>query len=98
MDENSSGIFFSSYLCIVNQTFISLFDGAIIFFLINKSKQSNHVNLFFIQSLEISFLAIYQWFMGREVCQMIQSIAISMTFALVGLMIYLIYLDRTGRL
>ena len=29
---------------------------------------------------------------------MIEKIAISMTFVLVGLMMYLIYLDRTGKL
>ena len=97
MDENSSGIFFSSYLCIVNQTFISLFDGAIIFFLINNLNQSNHVNLFFIQNLEIFILPVCQRCL-RQTRNLMQTLAIMMTFALVGLMIYLIYLDRTGRL
>ena len=97
MDENSSGIFFSSYLCIVNQTFISLFDGAIIFFLINNLNQSNHVNLFFIQSLEIFILPVCQRCL-RQKRNLMQTLAIMMTFALVGLTVYLIYLDRTGRL
>lgn len=56
---------FSSYLCIVNQTFISLFDGAIIFFLINNLNQSNHVNLFFIHRLEICFHSVNQWFLRQ---------------------------------
>ena len=97
MDENSSGMFFSSYLCIVNQTFISLFDGAIIFFLINNLNQSNHVNLFFIQNLETFILPVCQRCL-RQKRNLMQTLAIMMTFALVGLMVYLIYLDRTGRL
>lgn len=88
---------FSSYLCIVNQTFISLFDGAIIFFLINNLNQSNHVNLFFIQSLEIFILPVCQRCL-RQNRNLMQTLAIMMTFVLVGLMVYLIYLDRTGRL
>lgn len=88
---------FSSYLCIVNQTFISLFDGAIIFFLINNLNQSNHVNLFFIQNLEIFILPVCQRYL-RQNRNLMQTLVIMTTFALVGLMVYLIYLDRTGRL
>lgn len=70
------------------------------FFLIYQSikNKSNHVNVFFTHNLEICFLAVDQWFMQQVAYLMLEKIAISMTFVLVGLMMYLIYLDRTGKL
>ena len=70
------------------------------FFLIYQSikNKSNHVNVFFIHNLEICFLAVDQWFMQQVANLMLENIAILMTFVLVGLMVYLIYLDRTGKL
>lgn len=72
------------------------------FFLINnnnssKQKQNRHEHLFHIPHLAVLVLPQPSQRTGEET-GMMHSITIISTLALILMMIYIIYLDRTGRL